>query len=92
MSVTNIHAPISAPSIKKADVDGGLVGNVAAILMLARENDTKECRFLTRNYNKEYRALEGLPMTPEARELQAFKAAWTKMHRELGTQEIAWTE
>lgn len=92
MSVVSIHAPISQPSIAGADVDGGFIGNVAAILQLARDNDTQECRFLTRQYNKEYRALEGQPMTHAQRELQAFKAAWTRMHVELGTQEIAWTD
>lgn len=92
MSVVEIHAPISQMSIQEADVEGGLVCNVATIIQMARDNDTKECRFLTRQYNKEYRALEGLPLTHKDREFRAFKAAWTRMHRELGTQEIAWND
>jgi hypothetical protein len=82
--VVNLHPQLSKPEVMRADVDGGYVMNVAAALQLARDGDTPQCRSLTRFYAAEYRALEGQPLAPAAREWAAFEGAWRRLVRKFG--------
>lgn len=89
MTVVDLHPPISAPAFREADVEGGLLANVGAIIKMARENDTPECRFLSRQYGIEYRALADQALEHKDRELLAFRSAWMELHRQLGVAPLA---
>lgn len=90
MSVADLRPPISPPEYREADVDGGLVMNIAAVVQMARDGDTPECRFLSRRYAAEYRALEGEGLPHKERELRAFRSAWDRMHQKFGVPQIIW--
>lgn len=86
MTVVNLHPPKG--EAKAIHIGGEPFVNVAGIMQMARDGDTEQCRDLVRFYSAEYRAREAQPLTVQAREWEAFEAAWQRMQRKHGVPSI----
>ena len=85
-NVVDLHPPLTTPMA--IELDGEPFVNIAGVLQMARENDTPQCRALTRFYGAEYRARQAQPLTEIAREWEAFQAAWMRMVAKFGVPPI----
>ena len=63
---------------------------VAAIFAGVKAEGSPERRALLAYFQAELRRLSGAPLTDDARERQAFRAAWKKMAEAFGIPSIYW--
>jgi hypothetical protein len=71
MSAAQLHPDFGEPQwIEAPEVDGGYIGNLAAVAEIARNGDTPQSRMLYRALCDEWRATETLPLTAKARTMR----------------------
>lgn len=73
----------------RADVDGGIVANMAAVLEMAKSAQNARSVTFLETFNAEWARIEGDEMTEGERQMQAFQMALSEMLRVHGSAPTA---
>lgn len=74
--VIEFHPPIGDVSvIHDPSVDGEYLVNIPGVVQMLKDGENEKCRAVYATYVAEWHALSGQPLSPEARQEQAFRTA-----------------